>query len=194
MPALRDAAHRRRFVETFEWRTLTNEQRKLRGDIHDLLEQANRDFDKYQFNTVVAAGMKMVNALAQLAPAPGDVAQQPGNTAVLFEAVDILVRLLSPVVPHITHALWARVGLGTSAAIIDAPWPRADAGALVRDVIDMGVQVNGKLRGRVNVPANASQEEVQTIALADENVLRHMDGKPIRKVIVVPGKLVNIVI
>ena len=138
--------------------------------------------------------MKMVNALAQLAPAQGDGAQPPGNTAVLFEAVDILVRLLSPVVPHITHALWPRVGLGASAAVIDAPWPCADARALVRDVIDMGVQVNGKLRGRVNVPANASQEEVQTIALADENVVRHMDGKPIRKVIVVPGKLVNIVI
>ena len=188
------AAQRRGYVENFEWSTLTPEQRKLRGDIHGLLEQANRDFDKYQFNTVVAAGMKMVNTLAQLAPAQGGEVQQPGNTAVLFEAVDILVRLLSPVVPHITHALWPRVGLGTSAAVIDAPWPRADARALVRDVIDMGVQVNGKLRGRVNVPANASQEEVQTIALADENVVRHMDGKPIRKVIVVPGKLVNIVI
>ena len=188
------AAQRRGYVENFEWFTLTPEQRKLRGDIHGLLEQANRDFDKYQFNTVVAAGMKMVNTLAQLAPAQGGEVQQPGNTAVLFEAVDILVRLLSPVVPHITHALWPRVGLGTSAAVIDAPWPRADARALVRDVIDMGVQVNGKLRGRVNVPANASQEEVQTIALADENVVRHMDGKPIRKVIVVPGKLVNIVI
>ncbi len=193
-PLYPDAAARRRLVEGFAWQSLSPDQRKLRGDIHALLEQANRDFDKYQFNTVVAACMKMVNSLGQLPVLEDAHPQAPGNSAILFEAVDILVRLLSPVVPHIAHGVWQKVGLGSSVAVIDAPWPQPDARALVRDVIEMVVQVNGKLRARAQVPASASQEEVQTIALADENVTRHIEGKTIKKIIVVPGKLVNIVV
>jgi leucyl-tRNA synthetase len=194
LPAFADAAARGRFVAATDWAALGSGPRSLRGDIHALLEQANRDFDKHQFNTVVAACMKMVNTLAQIpALAEGD-AERSGYQAVFLEAMDILVRLLSPVVPHITHAMWQKVRLHDSELVIDAPWPRPDALALVRDSIEMGVQVNGKLRGRVTVPASADQEAVQQIALTDENVVRHIDGKAIRKVIVVPGKLVNIVV
>jgi leucyl-tRNA synthetase len=189
-----DTAARRRLVQGFVWESLSPDQRKLRGAIHGLLEQANRDFDKYQFNTVVAACMKMVNSLAQLPAAEDTGPEAAGNHAILFEAVDILVRLLSPVVPHIAHGLWRKVGLGASEAVIDAPWPQPDARALVRDVIEMVVQVNGKLRARTRVPASASQEEVQQLALADENVARHVEGKSVKKIIVVPGKLVNIVL
>jgi leucyl-tRNA synthetase len=193
-PLYPDAEARRQRVESFDWESLGPEQRKLRGDIHGLLEQANRDFAKYQFNTVVAACMKMVNSLAQLPVSEDASPAAAGNHAILFEAVDILVRLLSPVVPHISHGLWQKVGLGTSVAVIDAPWPQADPRALVRDVVELVVQVNGKLRARIHVAASAGQETVQKIALADENVTRHVEGRTIKKIIVVPGKLVNIVV
>jgi len=185
---------RKAFLEKFDWGTLTQEQRKIRGEIHALLEQANRDFAKYQFNTVVAACMKMVNALHQVPLFDAGNTSQRGYAAVVFEAVDILVRLLSPVVPHITHALWHKVGVGDVPAVIEAPWPQPDAGALVKEVIDMGVQVNGKLRGRIAVPAAATEGQIRDLALADEGVQRHVAGKPARKVIIVPGKLVNIVV
>ena len=176
------------------WQQLTPEQRKVRGEIHALLEQANRDFARHQFNTVVAACMKMVNTLHQLPAFDAGDASQRGYAAVVFEAVDILTRLLSPVVPHIAHALWRRVGVGETSAVIDAPWPKPDAAALVKDVIDMGVQVNGKLRGRIAAPAAATEGQIRDLALADEGVQRHVAGKPVRKFIIVPGKLVNIVV
>jgi leucyl-tRNA synthetase len=185
---------RKAFLEKFDWGTLVPEQRKIRGEVHALLEQANRDFAKYQFNTVVAACMKMVNALHQVPQFDVGNTNQRSYAAVVFEAVDILVRLLSPVVPHITHALWHKVGVGDVPAVIEAPWPQPDAGALVKEVIDMGVQVNGKLRGRIAVPAAATEGQIRDLALADEGVQRHVAGKPARKVIIVPGKLVNIVV
>jgi leucyl-tRNA synthetase len=185
---------RKTFLEKFDWTTLTPEQRKIRGEIHALLEQANRDFAKYQFNTVVAACMKMVNALHQVPAFDAGDTSQHGYVAVVFEAVDILVRLLSPVVPHIAHALWQRVGVGEAQAVIEALWPTPDAGALVKDVVEMVVQVNGKLRGRIAVPATASEPQIRELAHADEGVQRHVAGKPVRKIIIVPGKLVNIVL
>jgi len=159
-----------------------------------LLEQANRDFAKYQFNTVIAACMKMVNTLHQASTLDDDNVGRQGDAAVAFEAVDILTRLLSPVVPHIAHALWYKVGVGEAKAVIDAPWPAPDAAALVKDVIEMGVQVNGKLRGRIAVPAAASDAQIRDLAHADEGVQKHTTGKPVKKVIIVPGKLVNIVV
>jgi leucyl-tRNA synthetase len=193
-PEFDNGRKREAFLGQFDWSSLTPEQRKVRGDIHALLEQANRDFAKYQFNTVVAACMKMVNALHQVPVFDAGDRSQRGYAAIVLEAVDILVRLLSPVVPHITHALWHKVGVGEAQAVIEAPWPKPDAGALVKDVIDMGVQVNGKLRGRVAVPAAATEGQIRDLALTDEGVQRHVAGKPVKKVIIVPGKLVNIVL
>jgi leucyl-tRNA synthetase len=193
-PEFDQGKKRKAFLDKFDWGTLTPEQRKTRGEIHALLEQANRDFAKYQFNTVVAACMKMVNTIHQMPMFDVGNMSQRGYAAVVFEAVDILTRLLSPVVPHIAHALWHRVGVGETKAVIDAPWPKPDAAALVKDVIEMGVQVNGKLRGRIAVPATASDAQIRDLAHADEGVRKHTAGKPVRKVIIVPGKLVNIVV
>jgi leucyl-tRNA synthetase len=162
--------------------SLTDEQKKLRGEIHSLLEQANRDVEKYQFNTVVAACMKMVNALSQVKAVDDSYA----------EGVDILLRLLSPIVPHITHALWQE--LGCAGDVLNAAWPQADAAALVQDTIELVVQVNGKVRGKVSVAADAGKDVIEAAALADENVVRFTEGKDVVKVIVVPGRLVNVVV
>jgi leucyl-tRNA synthetase len=136
----------------------------------------------------------MVNSIYQMPRFDADNTSRHGYAAVTIEAVDILVRLLSPIVPHVTHALWQKVGAGSAEAVIDAAWPQPDPAALVRDAIEYVVQVNGKLRGRVSVPAAAGQDEVRAQALADEQVQRHVAGKDVKKVIVVPGKLVNIVV
>lgn len=159
--------------------------KKVRGEIHAVLDQANRDFAKYQFNTVVAAGMKMVNALTSLDKSLA------GAESVVAEGADILLRMLSPIVPHVTHQLWT--SLEREGDILDAEWPVADPQALVRDTIELVVQVNGKLRGKIEVAADTAKEQVEECALAEENVARFIDGMTIRKIIVVPKKLVNIV-
>jgi leucyl-tRNA synthetase len=163
--------------------SLSDAQKKLRGEIHSLLEQANRDVEKYQFNTVVAACMKMVNSLSQV-----DDATDP----VYAEGVDVLLRLLSPIVPHITHSLWQ--SLGCDGDVLDAAWPQPDAVALVQDTVELVVQVNGKVRGKVLVAADAAKDVIEAAALADENVGRFTEGKMVVKVIVVPGRLVNVVV
>jgi leucyl-tRNA synthetase len=138
--------------------------------------------------------MKLVNAIHQVPMFDAGDQSQRGYAACVFEAVDILVRLLSPIAPHIAHALWVRVAVSSVPAVIDAPWPTADARALVRDQVEIVVQVNGKLRGRISVPANAPDDRVRDLALTDENVQRHVAGKSVKKTVVVPGKLVNIVV
>ncbi len=162
---------------------LSAEQKKRRAEIHALLDQAGRDVERYQFNTVVAAAMKMVNTLGQI-----ETADDP----VLAEGIDLLLRLLAPIVPHIAHELWQT--LGHPGAILDAPWPQADPEALVRDSVELVVQVNGKVRGKVSVAADAAREAIERAALADANVQRFTEGKKVVKVIVVPGRLVNVVV
>jgi leucyl-tRNA synthetase len=108
------------------------------------------------------------------------------------EALEAAVLLLAPVVPHASHALWRALGHDTP--VIDAPWPHADAAAMQRSHIELVLQVNGKLRARISVPSEAQREELERLALADQNVQRFVDGKPVRKVVVVPGKLVNVVV
>jgi len=174
-----------------DWDSLSGELKDLRAELHTLLEQANRDVVKYQFNTVIAAAMKMVNSLQPLTEKLREGADESSH-AVYAEAMDILLRLLSPIVPHITHALWQAVGITRD--ILDAEWPLPDEKALVRDTIELVVQVNGKLRGKISVPAGADKQQIEILARQDENVQRHLDGKDIRKVIVVPGRLVNIVV
>ncbi|WP_127478826.1 leucine--tRNA ligase [Sulfurivermis fontis] len=155
-----------------------------RREIHETLKQALVDFGKYQFNTVISACMKMLNAIGKL--------EGQGADAVRSEGFSILLRLLSPIAPHITHALWRGLGYGDD--ILHATWPQVDETALKRNSIELVVQVNGKLRGKVNVPADADKAAVEQAALADENVQRFMAGQTVVKIIVVPGKLVNIVV
>jgi leucyl-tRNA synthetase len=162
---------------------LSGEQKKCRAELHSLLEQANRDVEKYQFNTVVAAAMKMVNTLSQV---------KELNDPVYAEGVDILLRLLSPIVPHVTHALWQ--GLGCEGDVLDAAWPQPDADAMVQDTIELVVQVNGKVRGKISVAADAAKDDVEKAALADVKVQKFTEGKNVVKVIVVPGRLVNVVV
>ncbi|WP_132542451.1 leucine--tRNA ligase [Plasticicumulans lactativorans] len=161
------------------------EARAVRREIHEALRQARHDYDRQQYNTVVSAGMKMLNALARL----GD---EPEAAAVRAEGVSILLRVLAPIVPHLTHALWQALGWGE--AIIDAPMPEPDEAALVRAAITLAVQVNGKLRAQIEVAADADEATIRAAALAQDNVQRFMEGRPLRKLIVVPGKLVNVVV
>jgi leucyl-tRNA synthetase len=155
-----------------------------RREIHEALKQALTDFGKYQFNTVIAACMKMLNALGKV--------HGKGMESVQHEGFSIVLRLLSPIAPHITHTLWRELGYGND--ILEAPWPAVDEAALKRDTIELVVQVNGKLRGQVSVPATADKSTVEQAALADANVQKFIEGMAIAKIIVVPGKLVNIVV
>jgi leucyl-tRNA synthetase len=164
--------------------------KNLRRTIHLNLQQADYDYHRLQYNTVVSATMKMLNALED--------AQLPDSSearGVKGEALGILLRVLYPVTPHITHALWTELGYtGAVADLIDAPWPQVDTAALVQDEVTLVVQVNGKLRGEVQVPAKADKAAIEAAALADANVQRFVGGQAIKKVIVVPGKLINIVV
>ena len=169
--------------------TLTHEQKNLRRDIHSALKQASSDIDRMQYNTVVSATMKMLNALES-----AKLGDDAASASVLKECASILIRTLYPIAPHITSQLWKDMGyIGHLGDILDAPWPSVDEGALVADEMTLVVQVNGKLRGSVTVAATASKEDIEAAALANENVKKFTDGKTIRKIIVVPKKLINIV-
>ncbi|MBL0122286.1 MAG: leucine--tRNA ligase [Betaproteobacteria bacterium] len=159
---------------------------ELRFAIHSILKQAQFDYDHLKYNTVVSACMKMLNAIE-------DSGQQAGSA--LNESVSILLRVLYPLAPHITHQLWNDLGFAAEAgSIIDAPWPSVDDRALEQDEIELVVQVNGKLRGHIRVPKAATKEAIEQLALKDEGVARHTEGKAVKKLIVVPGKLVNVVV
>lgn len=154
--------------------------------IHETLQQALFDFGRYQFNTVVSAGMKILNCLSEIESDAEGTAD-----ALRREGLSILLRLLSPVVPHVSHVLWR--GLGYPDTLIGASWPVVDETALVRDAIEYVVQVNGKVRAQISVPADAARAQIEEAALTAPNVQRFVEDKVVRKLIVVPGKLVNIV-
>jgi leucyl-tRNA synthetase len=157
----------------------------FRREIHLLLKQANYDLGKQQFNTVASATMKMLNAIEK-APRQGAVAAE-----VIEECFGILLRVLSPLTPHISHALWLQLGYGDD--ILAAAWPEPLDAALVQDEIELMLQVNGKLRGSLRVPADAAKDVIEAAAVAHEAAVKFMEGKVPKKVVVVPGRLVNIV-
>ncbi len=160
--------------------------KKLRREIHATLKQASYDYSRLQYNTVVSACMKMLNALEE---------NRGGDPAVSREGLSILLRVLYPACPHITWQIWNDLGCRKEFGdLLDAPWPEPDPAALEQDEIEMVVQVNGKLRGQISVPKAASKEDIETLALNDEGVKRHTEGKPVKKIIVVPGKLINVVV
>jgi len=161
--------------------------RQMRQEIHRTIAKVGDDMGRrYTFNTAIAAIMELVNGLGRLD------AGTPEAREVLREGLEAVTLMLSPIVPHISHAMWH--AFGHRDAVADATWPKADPAALVQDTIGIVVQVNGKLRGRVEVQAEASEQAAVDAALADDNVQRFIAGKPVRKVIVVPGRLVNIVV
>ena len=166
---------------------LSEPQRALRRAAHQGLAKATDDIGRrHNFNTAIAACMELLNAVSRFDDAT------PAGRAVRHEALEIIVRVLSPIVPHVCHALWQ--ALGHERAVVDERWPEVDPGALAQDTVELVVQVNGKLRGRIRVACGAAESEVRTAALGAEHVDRFVAGKPVRKVIVVPGKLVNIVV
>ncbi|MBV4489734.1 leucine--tRNA ligase [Pseudomonas oryzicola] len=165
---------------------LDDAQKVIRRAIHAAIKQASTDVGQYhKFNTAIAQVMTVMNVLEK---APQATEQ---DRALLHEGLEAVTLLLAPITPHISHELWQQ--LGHQQAVIDASWPAVDEAALVQDTVTLVVQVNGKLRGQVEMPAAASREEIEAAARSNENVLRFIDGLTIRKVIVVPGKLVNIV-
>ncbi|MDR5903060.1 leucine--tRNA ligase [Halomonas icarae] len=176
---------------TLDVASLNDPQRELRRKTHETIKKAGDDIGRRTtFNTAIAAVMELTNAIGQFqkqsdAPSPQDL-------AVAREAVEACVLLLAPITPHACHALWA--ALGHAEPVIDASWPALDESALARDTIELVVQVNGKLRARIEVPADADKATAEAAAFASDNVQRHTEGKTVRKVIVVPGKLVNIVV
>ncbi len=166
---------------------LSGPQKALRFALYSTLKKVNDDIGRrFTFNNVVSANMELLNELNRFDDA------SPQGRAVLHEALERVVLMLSPIVPHISHALWHE--LGHAGAVVDCAWPVMDPSALVQDSISLVVQVNGKVRGKVDVPADAAREAIESAVLAEDNVLRHMAGKAAKKVIVVPGKLVNIVV
>jgi leucyl-tRNA synthetase len=153
-----------------------------RREIHLALQKALYDYERQQYNTVVSACMSIVNILYKL---------EDNAAATLHEGLGIVLRLLAPVAPHATHALWRELGFGDD--ILAAGWPTVDETALVSATTTYVVQVNGKMRGRIEAPTDAGGDAVEQLALANDNVQRFVDGLTVRKIIVVPGKLVNVV-
>ena len=158
-------------------------QQTTRFEIHSVLRQANHDMTKHQFNTVASAAMKILNALERMEDVKNDVAK---------EGLSILLRLLYPISPHISHSLWRELGYGTD--ILAAPWPEPAAAALVQDEIELVLQVNGKLRGNMRVAKDADRALIEKLAMQNPNVQKHVNGQPVKKIVVVPGRLVNVVV
>ena len=166
---------------------LTATQKDLRRKVHETLRKVSDDIGRrYTFNTAIAAVMELMNELARF----DDEGDQ--SIAVMREAIESVVLMLAPIVPHISQQLWYE--LGHEGLIANAPWPDYDEAALSRDEIELVVQVNGKLRSKIQVPVDASNDTVEAIALQDEKIAQLIADKTIRKIIVVPGRLVNLVV
>jgi leucyl-tRNA synthetase len=169
---------------------LSSGAQELRREVHLLLRQISHDYDRLQYNTVVSGAMKLLNALEG-----ATLAATPADAAALREGVGILLRALYPAAPHITHALWSEIGYAASlGSLLDAAWPSVDEAALLQSEIELVLQVNGKLRGSIRVPAEAGRHTIEAIALKSPDFIKFSEGKRPKKVIVVPGRLVNIVV
>ena len=169
---------------------LNDAEKELRREVHSILKQANFDYQRRQYNTVVSAAMKMLNVLEPIKLDQGAAISAP----VLRECLSILLRILYPVVPHLTHVLWKDMGYAkTFGPLLDAPWPAVDESALIQTEITLMLQINGKLRGDIKVPAEANKEQIEALALQSEPAVKALNGGAPKKVIVVPGRLVNIV-
>ena len=167
---------------SLELQNLSQAQKESRRKIHESLKKANFDYARNHFNTVISSCMEILNELGK---------QHAHETGITVEGVSILLRLLTPIAPHLTHYLWAELGFGDNA--LSASWPEVDESALLQDNIQYVVQVNGKLRAKIQVPADATKDLIEKTALGDENVQRFTQGTRVRKVIVVPNRLINLV-
>ncbi|TWQ62144.1 class I tRNA ligase family protein, partial [Xanthomonas vasicola] len=166
---------------------LSAEQKAVRRKTHETIGKVSDDYGRrHSFNTAIAAVMELSNALAKF-----DDASDQGR-AVRQEALEAMVLLLNPITPHASHALWQMLGRGET-LLENVAFPQADASALVRDALTLAVQINGKLRGTIDVAADATREQIEALAQAEPNAAKFLDGLSVRKIIIVPGKIVNIV-
>ncbi|MFT4434081.1 leucine--tRNA ligase [Caballeronia sp. 15715] len=165
---------------------LNDSDRTLRREIYTILKQADFDYGRLQYNTVVSAAMKMLNAVD---------AAKDATPAVLTETFGVLLRVLYPVVPHITFQLWQELGYANLyGGLLDASWPKVDESALEQAEIELVLQVNGKVRGSLTMPKDASREDIEKVAVAHEMFEKFSEGRAPKKVVVVPGRLVNVVV
>ena len=169
---------------------LSAEAKALRREIYVILKQISYDYERMQYNTVASGAMKLLNALE------GHKGTTPADQAVLREGYSVLLRALYPACPHLTHVLWEDLGYAAQEGgdLLDAPWPTVVEEALVQDQIELMLQVNGKLRGAIKVAPSADKAAIEAAALASEDFAKFSEGKAPKKVIVVPGRLVNIVV
>jgi leucyl-tRNA synthetase len=175
------------------------EAKALRREVHLVLKQVSYDYERMQYNTVVSGCMKLLNTLEAFEPASAegaaDAGSADGDAAALCEGVSVLLRALYPACPHITHGLWTCLGYAArQGELLDAPWPQVDEAALVQDEIELVLQIAGKMRGSIRVPAQANQAMIEAAALASPEFQRFAEGRAPRKVVVVPGRLVNVVV
>ena len=172
--------------------TFSADAKKLRLEIHSVLRQANYDYERMQYNTVVSALMKMLNTLED---SPLAASKDVNDNAALAECYSILLRVMYPACPHLAFQLWNELGYGASHGdLLDVAWPTVDETALQRDEIELMLQINGKLRGSLTVPANADKASIELAAAAHEQVTKQAAGAAPKKIIVVPGRLVNVVL
>ncbi|WP_179404827.1 leucine--tRNA ligase [Burkholderia guangdongensis] len=170
----------------FDAAKLGDADKSLRREIYGVLKQADFDYQRLQYNTVVSAAMKMLNALD---------GAKGATPAVLRDAYGVLLRVLYPVVPHVTFELWKALGYADDfGTLLDAPWPKVDEAALEQAEIELVLQVNGKVRGAIKVAKDAGRDAIEAAALADETFAKFGEGRPAKKIVVVPGRLVNIVV
>jgi leucyl-tRNA synthetase len=170
--------------------TLGKAAKALRFDMHTVLKQVDYDYQRMQYNTVVSGAMKMLNALEDFQGEGTD-----GDAVAVAEGFSILLRCLYPATPHIAQTVWQGLGYAEiMGELLDAPWPKVDEQALQRDEIELMLQINGKLRGSVWVPATANPGAIEAAALATEAFIKQANGSTPKKVIVVPGRLVNVVV
>jgi len=185
-----------RIGRLIDWTKVAPEQVKVRREVHLNLNKANYDLRRVQFNTVASAAMKMLNALERLPAAiKAGRGHEPSGTVyslIVYEGMSILLRLLHPICPHVTHVLWRE--LGFAGELMNTPWPEVDESALEQDEIELVLQVNGKLRGHMRAPKAADRAALERLALENEAVQKFTNGQPPKKVVVVPGRLVNVVV
>ncbi len=172
-----------------DWSQADNPSKDLRREVHGLLKQADYDYQRIHYNTVVSSCMKMLNTLESATLPDSAIGRQAQA-----DTLSILLRVLYPVVPHITWQLWRDLGYAAiHGDLLDAPWPEVDPAALVADEVELMLQINGKLRGAITVANGTSKQDIEALALQHGSIEKFLEGRPVKRVIVVPGKLVNIV-
>ncbi len=174
--------------KTIDWQNADKTLQSKRRELYLILQQINHDYERQQFNTVVSGAMKILNLLEKELAST----QQPAEKALLHEGLSIILRVLAPVVPHITHVLWQDLGYGKD--ILQSPWPKVSLEALECDEMQLIIQINGKLRGNLSVPSDSSEDHIKEMVVKQPGLQHHLNGQNIKKIIYIPRRIINIVL